>query len=353
MAIEMIDLLELIISEEGSDLHIEVGAAPTLRLNGGLVPLDCPQLKPEDTERLIKSITSDFHQKTIREVGTVDFGFDFNGKARFRVSAFKQKGVYGAVLRLIPNNFMSLEKIGLPPGIKDLLYRPRGLILVTGPTGSGKSTTLASMIDLINSERDAHIVTIEDPIEFFHRHKKGIVIQREVGVDVPSFEEALKRALRQDPDVILVGEMRDLETMKAAVTAAETGHLVFATLHTVGAARTVDRIIDAFPQNQQDQIRTQLASSLISVISQVLLKRADKNGRVAAFEVMISIPAVQSLIRENKSYLITSVLQTGAKWGMNTLDGHLFELYMNKIISYEDLITKAQDPESIIRKIKG
>lgn len=353
MSIEMIDLLELIIAEEGSDLHIEVGAAPTLRLNGGLVPLDCPQLKPEDTERLIKSITSDFHQKTIREVGTVDFGFDFSGKARFRVSAFKQKGVYGAVLRLIPNNFMTLEQIGLPPVMKDLLYRPRGLVLVTGPTGSGKSTTLASMIDVINSERDSHIVTIEDPIEFYHRHKKGIVIQREVGVDVPTFEEALKRALRQDPDVILVGEMRDLETMKAAVTAAETGHLVFATLHTVGAARTVDRIIDAFPQNQQDQIRTQLASSLIAVISQVLLKRADKNGRVAAFEVMISIPAVQALIRENKTYLITSVLQTGAKWGMNTLDSHLVELYMKNIISYEDLITKVQDPDSVIKRLKG
>lgn len=353
MAIEMIDLLELIIAEEGSDLHIEVGAPPTLRLNGGLVPLDSPELKPEDTERLIKSIASDFHQKTIREAGTVDFGFDFSGKARFRVSAFKQKGVYGAVLRLIPNNFMTLEKIGLPPVIKDLLYRPRGLVLVTGPTGSGKSTTLASMIDVINSERDAHIVTIEDPIEFYHKHKKGLVIQREVGVDVPSFEEALKRALRQDPDVILVGEMRDLETMKAAVTAAETGHLVFATLHTVGAARTVDRIIDAFPQNQQDQIRTQLASSLIAVVSQVLLKRADRSGRVAAFEVMVSVPAVQSLIRENKTYLITSVLQTGAKWGMNTLDSHLVELYMKNIISYEDLITKSQDPESVIKKIKG
>lgn len=353
MSIEMIDLLELIIAEEGSDLHIEVGAAPTLRLNGGLVPLDCPQLKPEDTERLIKSITSDFHQKTIREVGTVDFGFDFSGKARFRVSAFKQKGVYGAVLRMIPNTFLTLEQIGLPLVIKDLLYRPRGLVLVTGPTGSGKSTTLASMIDVINSERDSHIITIEDPIEFYHRHKKGLVIQREVGIDVPSFDEALKRALRQDPDVILVGEMRDLETMKAAVTAAETGHLVFATLHTVGAARTVDRIIDAFPQNQQDQIRTQLASSLIAVISQVLLKRIDRNGRVAAFEVMVSVPAVQSLIRENKTYLITSVLQTGAKWGMNTLDSHLVELYMKNIISYEDLITKVQDPDSVIKKIKG
>lgn len=353
MAVEMVDLLELIVAEEGSDLHLEVGASPTIRLHGNLVPLDCPVLTPEDTEKLIRSITSDYHQKMIREIGTVDFGFDYSGKARFRVSAFKQKGVYGAVLRLIPNNFMTLEQIGLPAMVKDLLYRPRGLVLITGPTGSGKSTTLASMIDIINTERDVHIVTIEDPIEFYHTHKKGIVTQREVGIDVPTFDEALKRALRQDPDVILVGEMRDLDTMRAAVTAAETGHLVFATLHTIGAARTVDRIIDAFPENQQDQIRTQLSSSLVAVISQVLLKRIDKPGRVAVFEIMISIPAVQALIRENKTYLIPSVLQTGAKWGMNTLDSHLVELYMNNVISYSDLVTKSQDPESVIKKIKG
>ena len=352
MTVEMVDLLELIIAEGGSDLHLEVGAAPTVRINGGLVPLESPPLTPEDTEKLIHSITSDHNQKTIREVGTIDFGFDYVGKARFRVSAFKQKGVYGAVLRLIPNDLLTLEQIGLPTVIKDLLYRPRGLVLITGPTGSGKSTTLASMVDVINTERDAHIITIEDPIEFFHHHKKGIVIQREVGIDVPSFDEALKRALRQDPDVILVGEMRDLETMRAAVTAAETGHLVFATLHTIGAARTVDRIIDAFPENQQDQVRTQLASSLVAVISQVLLKRIDKPGRVAAFEIMISVPAVQALIRENKTYLIPSVLQTGAKWGMNTLDSHLVELYTNRIISYTDLIMKSQDPESAIKTIK-
>lgn len=353
MTVEMVDLLELIIAEGGSDLHLEVGAPPTVRINGSLVPLESPLLTHEDTEKLVHSITSDHHQKTIRETGTIDFGFDYVGKARFRVSAFKQKGVYGAVLRLIPNDLLTLEQIGLPTVIKDLLYRPRGLILITGPTGSGKSTTLASMVDLINTERDTHIITIEDPIEFFHHHKKSIVIQREVGIDVPSFGEALKRALRQDPDVILVGEMRDLDTMQAAVTAAETGHLVFATLHTIGAARTVDRIIDSFPENQQDQVRTQLASSLVAVISQVLLKRIDKPGRVAAFEIMISVPAVQALIRENKTYLIPSVLQTGAKWGMNTLDNHLAELYTNKIISYTDLIMKSQDPESAIKTIKG
>jgi len=273
--------------------------------------------------------------------------------ARFRVSAFKQKSVYGAVLRVISNKIMSLEEIGLSPSvIKDLLYRPRGLILVTGPTGSGKSTTLAAMIDIINRERDVHIITIEDPIEFYHQHKKSIVIQREVGTDVPSFGEALRRALRQDPDVILVGEMRDIETIKAAVTAAETGHLVFGTLHTVGAAKTVDRIIDAFPENQQEEVRVLLSSSLTAVISQVLLKKKDEAGRVAAFEIMITTPSIKALIRENKTHMITSDIQTGAKWGMNTLDDHLVELYNGDIISYTELICKSQDPDSIGVKLK-
>jgi twitching motility protein PilT len=226
-------------------------------------------------------------------------------------------------------------------------------VLVTGPTGSGKSTTLASMMNIVNEERDCHIITVEDPIEFYHTHKKSVVIQREVGVDVPSFSEALRRALRQDPDVILVGEMRDLETMEAAVSAAETGHLVFATLHTTGAARTVDRIVDAFPSDQQEQIRTQLASSLIAVISQVLLPRIDKPGRVAGFEIMISTPGIQSLIRENKTFRITSDIQTGAKYGMNTLDSHLLELYESRIISYGEMITKAQDAQGILQKLEG
>ena len=247
---------------------------------------------------------------------------------------------------------MTLEQIGLPAQIKELLYRPRGLILVTGPTGSGKTTTLASMINIINEQRDCHIITIEDPIEYYHAHKKSVVTQREIGVDVPRFSEALRRALRQDPDVMLVGEMRDLETMEAAITAAETGHLVFATLHTTGAARTVDRIVDAFPTDQQEQIRTQLASTLVAVISQVLLPRADKAGRVAAFEVMISTPSIQALIRDNKTFRITSDIQTGAKYGMFTLDSHLFDLYQHGVISYEDLITKAQDQEGIFQKLE-
>jgi twitching motility protein PilT len=349
--IEMSDLLNLVVEEGASDLHIEVGVPPVLRINGSMAPLDVDTLAPEDTERFVKSVASDTHLQKIREEGGVDFGFAFEDKSRFRVSCFKQKGHLGMVMRQIPNSLMSLDQIGLPPSIKDLLFRPRGLILVTGPTGSGKSTTLASMMNIINEERDVHIITVEDPVEFYHQHKKSVVIQREVGVDVPSFEEALRRALRQDPDVILVGEMRDLETMEAAVTAAETGHLVFATLHTTGASRTVDRIVDAFPTDQQEQIRTQLASSLLAVISQVLLPRVDKPGRVAAFEVMISTPSIQALIRDNKTFRITSDIQTGAKYGMNTLDSHLLELYQNEIISYGEMITKAQDPQGILQKM--
>ncbi|MDD4871419.1 MAG: type IV pilus twitching motility protein PilT [Kiritimatiellae bacterium] len=350
--VEMNELLDLTYEEGASDLHLTVGIPPILRIHGGLHPLDIPPLKPEDTERLMKSITSPEHQQKVREGGGTDFGFGFGDKARFRVSVLKAKGNVGIVLRQIPNTLLSLEDIGLPPQVKELLFRPRGLILVTGPTGSGKSTTLASMINVINIERDCHIITIEDPIEYYHTHKKSIVTQREIGVDVPSFKEALRRALRQDPDVILVGEMRDLETMEAAITAAETGHLVFATLHTTGAARTVDRIVDAFPTDQQSQIRTQLASGIVGVVSQLLLVRGDKPGRVAAFEIMISTPAIQSLIRDNKTYRITSDIQTGAKHGMITLDAHLLALFQAGQIQYQDLITKSQDPESVVQKLQ-
>jgi len=350
--IEMSELLQLTVDEEASDLHLAVGLPPVLRIHGRLQNLDTPVLTPEDTERLMKSITSPDHQQKVREQGGTDFGFGFGDQARFRVSVFKQKGAVGIVLRQIPSKFMSLEEIGLPPQVKELLFRPRGLVLVTGPTGSGKTTTLASMVNVINQERDCHIITIEDPIEYFHEHKKSIVTQRELGVDVPSFAEALKRALRQDPDVVLVGEMRDLETMQAAITAAETGHLVFATLHTTGAARTVDRIVDAFPTDQQEQIRTQLSVGIVAVISQLLLVRPDQKGRVAAFEVMISTPSIQALIRDNKTYRITSDIQTGAKYGMITLDAHLMTLYQAGQITYEDLITKAQDAGTIIQKLE-
>jgi twitching motility protein PilT len=350
--VEMDELLQLVVDENASDLHIAVGKPPCLRIDGRLHPLELDPLTPEDTERLMRSITSEEHIQRVREHGGTDFGFAFGDMGRFRVSVFREKGYFGVALRLIPSKLMSFEEIGLPPGIKDLLFRPRGLILVVGPTGSGKTTTLATMVDIINSERDCHIITIEDPIEYYHNHKKSIVTQRELGVDVPSFAEALKRGLRQDPDVMLVGEMRDLETMEAAITAAETGHLVFATLHTTGSARTVDRIIDAFPTNQQEQIRTQLASSILAVISQILLVKASGKGRLAAFEIMVSTPSIQNLIREAKTYRITSDIQTGAKHGMKTLDASLLELYRKGLITYGDLLTKAQDPDSVIAKLK-
>ena len=351
--IEMPDLLQLVIDEGASDLHISVGLPPMLRMNGSLTPLDTPALNPEDTERLMKAVTSDARRVELGEVGGVDFGFSFGTQCRFRVSVLKQKGNYGMVLRTISQTLLTLEQIGLPATIKDLLYKPRGLILVTGPTGSGKSTTLASMIDVINRERDVHIITVEDPIEFYHEHKRSVITQREVGVDVKSFAEALRRALRQDPDVILVGEMRDLETIGAAVTAAETGHLVFGTLHTTGAAETIDRIVDVFPTDQQEQVRSQLATGLEAVISQLLLPRQDKPGRVAAFELMVKTPSIQALIRDNKTFRITSDIQTGAKYGMVTLDAHLMHLYEQGLIAYSDLITKCRDPESVNDKLQG
>ena len=345
------DLLQLVVDEGASDLHLSVGVPPILRVHGNLQPLDSEPLRPEDTERFMRSITSEEHQQKVREIGGTDFGFGFGAVARFRVSVFREKGALGLVLRLIPSKLLSLEEIGLPAEIKELLYRPRGIILVTGPTGSGKTTTLATMINIINLERGCHIITVEDPIEYYHPHKKCVITQREIGVDVPSFKEALRRGLRQDPDVILVGEMRDLETMEAAITAAETGHLVFATLHTTGAARTVDRIVDAFPTERQEQIRTQLASTIEAVISQLLLPRADKVGRVAAFEIMIATPSIRALIRDNKTFRITSDIQTGARYGMATMDASLMQLFEQGVISYEQLITKCQDAEAVSQKL--
>lgn len=350
--VTMEDLLAIVVEEGASDLHIETKSPPVLRINGGLHPLDTEPLKPEDTDRLMRAVTSEDYIRQMMETGGADFGFGFKDLSRFRVSIFKQKGAVGMVLRQIPNTLLTLEQIGLPPQTKELLYKPKGLVLVTGPTGSGKSTTLASMLNIINQERDCHIITVEDPIEFFHEHNRSVVIQREVGVDVSSFSVALRSALRQDPDVILVGEMRDLETMEAAISAAETGHLVFATLHTTGAARTVDRIVDAFPTNQQEQIRTQLASTLQAVISQVLMPRADSDGRVAAFEVMLTTPGIQALIRDNKTFRITSDIQTGARKGMITLDASLLNLYRQGVISFENMILKSNDPESLAEKVQ-
>ncbi len=345
----MNDLLDLVVEQGASDLHLQVGQPPTLRLSGSMVPIEGPALTPTDTEKLMLSITPDNHQQSVKLNGGADFGFAFLEKARFRVSVLKSKGNYGLVLRQIPNRMFGLRDIGMPDKIRELLYRPRGLILVTGPTGSGKSTTLASMINYINESRDGHIITIEDPIEYYHSHKHCIVTQREVGVDVPGFSEAIRRALRQDPDIVMVGEMRDLETIEAAISAAETGHLVFGTLHTNGAAKTIDRIVDAFPANMKDMIRTQLASSIVSVISQVLCKKIG-GGRIAAYEIMVNTTSIASLIRENKTFRISSDIQTGASLGMITLDSHLMSLVNRNLITADEALEKAQD--SIVMKEK-
>ena len=349
----MEDLLRLVIDEKASDLHLTVGSPPAVRLNGSLKKLNLRPLEAEDTESLARAITSDGNLQQVNDQGSVDFGFSFRGADRFRVSVFRQKGYLGMALRVVPKRMLTLDEIGLPDAVRQLLQTPRGLILVTGPTGSGKTTTLAAMLDAINSTTDSHLITIEDPIEYVHEHRMGIVNQREVGSDVPSFADGLRRALRQDPDVILVGEMRDLETMETAITAAETGHLVFSTLHTTGAARTVDRIIDAFPSTQQENIRVQLASNLKAVISQLLLPRIDGKGRVAVFEIMINTPSIAALIRDNKTFRIPNDILTGSKYGMVSLETALVEQYLNGVITYEQVLMKAQDPQAAIQLIGG
>ena len=343
-------LLETVYVRGASDLHIAVGQPPVLRLHGRLVKLETKVLEPDDTVALMKSITPDRCQQELQQSGGADFGMAFGDKARFRCSIFKQRGNTGMVLRQIPNKLMSLEELNTPQIMQDLIMRSRGLILVTGPTGSGKSTTLAACVDYLNDRIDHHIITIEDPIEFYHQHKKSTVNQREVGVDVPSFSEAIRRALRQDPDVILVGEMRDLETIEAAITAAETGHIVFGTLHTSSAAGTINRIIDVFPTNQQDQIRTQLSTAIIGILSQQLLPRI-QGGRVAAYEMLVVTSAIANLIRENKTFRITSSIQTGHKLGMQLLDEHLFKLWRDGIVTKEDAIAKANLPDGLAERM--
>jgi twitching motility protein PilT len=345
-------LLEAVVKYDASDLHLAVGKPPTVRVRGEMHNLGTTLLTPDDTISLMKSITSERHQQQLGEQGGADFGFAFGEAARFRVSIFKQKGHVGLVLRQIPNKLRSFDEIGVPPVVKDLCLRPRGLFLVTGPTGSGKTTTLATMIDFINNERSDHIITIEDPIEYFHKHKKCNVTQREIGSDVPSFTEALKRALRQDPDVILVGEMRDLDTISTAITAAETGHLVFGTLHTTGSAETINRIVDAFPTNQQAQIRTQLAATLIAVLSQVLLPCADGKGRVAAFELMLSNDPIKALMRKGETYKMDSHIQTAGKEGMILLDEYLFSLWSRQRITYQVMMRASQQPEMLEQKVR-
>jgi len=335
-------VLETVIKQGASDLHLTVGRPPVIRLHGHMRSLETKVLGPEDTVALMKAITPERNQQELQEEGGTDFGFAFGDAGRFRVAVFKQKGNVALVLRLIPTKLLTFDEIGLPAVCRALCRRPRGIFLVTGPTGSGKTTTLATMIDYINQNLDRHIVTVEDPIEYYHMHKKSLINQREVGNDVPSFSEALRRVLRQDPDVILVGEFRDLETMESGIRAAETGHLVFATLHTTGCQGTITRIADAFPPNQQEQIRVQLSTNLIATLSQALLPRIPK-GMVAAYEFMVTTPAIANLIRENKVYRIDSAIQTGKKYGMQLLDEHLWELYQKGAIHAEDAVDRSKN----------
>jgi len=348
--IQIDKLLTAAVKNGVSDIHITVGLPPVFRIDGGMRPQATKVLTADDTNGLMKAITPERCQAELAEKGGCDFGFAFGDMARFRVSVFKQRGTIAMVLRQIPNKMLTPEQLGVPEVCKKMVCRPRGLFLVTGPTGSGKSTTLASLINFINETHDHHIITVEDPIEFYHQSKKSTVNQREIGVDVHSFSEALRRALRQDPDVILVGELRDLETMEAAITAAETGHVVFGTLHTSGAQGTVNRIIDAFPTSQQEQIRTQLSTTIIGVVSQALLPKIG-GGRVAAYEILVCTPAIGNLIRENKTFRINSAIQTGAKLGMQLLDDHLFRLWNEKKVSEEAVIGRAQSPDDLAMRI--
>lgn len=345
-------LLSAQVKQGASDLHITVGQPPVLRLHGRMQKLKTKVLEPADTMGLMKSITPDRCQQEFQETGSTDFGFAFGDQARFRVSVFRQRGHVALVLRQIPVDLLSMDTLKIPTIFKDMILRPRGLVLVTGPTGSGKSTSLAGMIDYLNDTVDHHIITIEDPIEFYHNHKKSTINQREVGTDVTSFAEAIRRALRQDPDVILVGELRDLETIEAAITAAETGHVVFGTLHTSSAAGTINRVIDVFPTNQQDQIRTQLATSIIGILAQQLCPKIG-GGRVAAFESLVVTPGIANLIRENKIFRITSAIQTGSKHGMKLLDDHLYEHWKNELVTKEDVLAKANSPDDLAKRIAG
>ncbi len=346
------DLLRLMIERGGSDLHITVGSPPGIRLRGELVPVEGAKvLTPRDTQEMILSLLSEEQRKRFETELELDFAYSIPGLSRFRANVFQQRGSMGAVFRVIPIKIPTLEELGLPKVCKFLAERPRGLVLVTGPTGSGKSTTLAAMIDHINETRAVHIITLEDPIEFMHKNKKAYINQREIGEDTHSFASALKRVLRQDPDVILVGEMRDLETISAAITAAETGHLVLATLHTTGGPATVDRIIDVFPPHQQQQVRMQLSGTLEGVLSQVLLRSTDGKTRVLAMEIMLGIPAISNLIREGKTHQMATIIQGGAQLGMQTLDQHLKVLVSTGRVTFEEAMSKAQEPRELAQML--
>lgn len=349
----VLDLLAEALSLKASDLHITVGVPPKVRVHGSLTALNYPALTPEDTEELLLPLLDDRTKSIFENNGEVDFALNFGDGERSRANIYRQKTMMAGAFRLLNAKIPRTEELGIPWAVTDLHTRNNGLVLVTGPTGSGKSTTLASIINLINKNKDCHIITLEDPIEYIHEHKRSIVNQREMGTDSRSYADALRAALREDPDVILVGEMRDLETISIAITAAETGHLVFSTLHTIGSAATIDRIIDVFPLSQQEQIRIQLATVLQGVISQRLLPNATNTGRVAAFEVMLACPAIQNLIRENKTYQIQSVLQTNKAMGMQTLDNSLYELYMSGKIAKSECIRYSIEPAAMEKALQS
>ena len=345
-------LLKTMVENGSSDLHLTTGTSPQIRIDGHITPLKMPALLPNDTKQLCYSILTDAQKRKFEEENELDLSFGVKGLARFRGNIFMQRGAVAGVFRLIPYKILTMEELNLPPIIKELCRKPRGLVLVTGPTGSGKSTTLAAIIDAINAERREHIVTIEDPIEFIHPHNKCIVNQREVGSDTVSFKRAIKSILRQDPDIVLLGELRDLETIESALTIAETGHLCFATLHTNSCVQTINRIVDVFPTNQQQQVRTQLGFVLEGVLSQSLLPKASGKGRALALEVMIPNAAIRSLIRDDKIHQIYSQMQMGQdKFGMQTLTQSLFMLYHTKQVSMEMALLRAADPEELKQMI--
>lgn len=346
---DLVDVLKQVLDRDASDLHISVGLPPMIRIKGKLEPLDYPRISSNDSRELIYSVLTQDQRQRLETDWELDFSYSLPGDARFRVNAYFQRNSLGAAFRLIPIEIRNVDQLGLPKVLHELAAKPRGFVLVTGPTGSGKSTTLAAMVDEINRTRSEHIMTIEDPIEFLHRHQSCVVNQREVGTDTKSFNRALKSVLRQDPDIILVGELRDLETIQTALTAAETGHLVFATLHTQDAPQTIDRLIDVFPPHQQDQIRVQIASAIQGVVSQQLLPTRDGRGRCVACEVLVPTPAVRNLIREGKTHQIYTVMQTGTKHGMQTMDGSLADLVRRKLITREIAERQSSNPEDLNR----
>lgn len=351
MALSIEEILSKAKEVGASDVHITVGIPPKMRVNGKLITMEGPKLLPPDTMEIAIHVMNEKQRQHFEENGEVDMSFAIAGEGRYRVNVYKQRGSIAMAFRLVGTTIPSPESLGVPQSVVDLYQKKRGLVLVTGPTGSGKSTTLASIIDTVNNNREAHVITLEDPIEYLHQHKKSIVNQREIGLDSNNYAKALRAALREDPDVILVGEMRDFETISTAITAAETGHLVFSTLHTIGAASTVDRVIDVFPPHQQQQIRVQFANVLEAVISQQLIPMVNGEGRVAAFEVLHNNPAVRNLIREGKTHQLTSVMQTNRKMGMITMDDALTQLYQEYKISREMALQFAQDQESLKNKL--